>query len=246
MIVPLRYLAAAERARSPTPSAITSYLARYAPAPARDLRARVRDLADHRRAQLPLTARARTAAAITAATGGGLRVAAPAARDARHARASPPTFILISLRSMRVGLLTRLMGGVGIISGVLFLIPLTPLPVVQALWLVFFGAMLLQFGGRPLPEAWTVARGAAVAERRRARERQRASRARRARRAARRRRRRPSRSSSAARRRRRRRSASAAAERRPSVPLAGVPQRNTAVALAVSTRRGERRLAKSA
>jgi hypothetical protein len=39
---------------------------------------------------------------------------------------------------------------------VLFLIPLTPLPVIQSLWLVFFAAMLLQFGGRPLPEAWTV------------------------------------------------------------------------------------------
>jgi hypothetical protein len=47
-----------------------------------------------------------------------------------------------------------MMGIVGIIAGVLFLIPLTPLPVVQALWLVFVGAMLLGFGGRPLPEAW--------------------------------------------------------------------------------------------
>ena len=47
-----------------------------------------------------------------------------------------------------------MMGIVGIIGGVLFLIPLTPLPVVQALWLVFVGAMLLGFGGRPLPEAW--------------------------------------------------------------------------------------------
>ena len=62
---------------------------------------------------------------------------------------------MISLRSMRVGLLTRMMGIVGIIAGVLFIIPLTPLPVVQSLWLVFFGAMLLGFGGRPLPEAWT-------------------------------------------------------------------------------------------
>jgi hypothetical protein len=50
-----------------------------------------------------------------------------------------------------------MMGTVGIIGGVLFLIPLTPLPVVQALWLIFFGAMLQRFGGRPLPEAWTVA-----------------------------------------------------------------------------------------
>ncbi len=53
------------------------------------------------------------------------------------------TFVLVSLRAMRVGLLTRMMGTVGIIGGVLFLIPLTPLPVVQALWLIFFGAMLL-------------------------------------------------------------------------------------------------------
>jgi hypothetical protein len=50
-----------------------------------------------------------------------------------------------------------MMGGVGIVGGVLFLIPLTPLPVVQALWLIFLGGMLLEVGGRPLPEAWSVA-----------------------------------------------------------------------------------------
>ena len=114
---------------------------------------------------------------------------------------------------MRVGLLTRMMGGVGIIAGVLFLIPLTPLPVVQALWLVFFGAMLLEFGSRPLPEAWTRREArpwpSAAAARPAARQRRRARRAAARRRA--RRRRRPSRrvprgpSPSASKKRKRRR-----------------------------------------
>ena len=73
--------------------------------------------------------------------------------------------MLISLRSMRVGLLTRMMGIFGIVAGVLFLIPLTPLPVVQALWLIFFGAMLLQLRQPADARGVGVARGAAVAAR---------------------------------------------------------------------------------
>jgi len=62
-------------------------------------------------------------------------------------------FIMISLRAMRIGLLTKMMGIVGIIGGVLFLIPLTPLPVIQALWLCSSPRLLMQFAGAPLPEA---------------------------------------------------------------------------------------------
>jgi hypothetical protein len=154
MLVPLRYLAAAEQARSATPSKVASYLALYGPIllavflPTFEISLILG-------AHSYLSHSARTAAAITAATAGGLRVALQLILTVGTLSLAA-AFILISLRAMRVGLLTRLMGIVGIIGGVLFLIPLTPLPVVQSLWLVFFAAMLLRFGGRPLPEAWTV------------------------------------------------------------------------------------------
>jgi hypothetical protein len=154
MLVPLRYLAAAEQARSATPSKVASYLALYGPIllavflPTFEISLILG-------AHSYLSHSARTAAAITAATAGGLRVALQLILTVGTLSLAA-AFVLISLRAMRVGLLTRLMGIVGIIGGVLFLIPLTPLPVVQSLWLVFFAAMLLRFGGRPLPEAWTV------------------------------------------------------------------------------------------
>ncbi|MGA2758580.1 MAG: hypothetical protein ABSF58_14640 [Solirubrobacteraceae bacterium] len=154
MLVPLRYLASAEMARSPSPSRIASQLALFGPIllavflPAFEISLIIG-------AHSYLSHSARDAAAITAATAGGLRVAFQLILTV-GTLALAAAFIMISLRSMRVGLLTRLMGIVGIIAGVLFLIPLTPLPVIQSLWLVFFAAMLLQFGGRPLPEAWTV------------------------------------------------------------------------------------------
>jgi hypothetical protein len=153
MIAPLRYLAAAERARSSSPSALIGYLALYGPIllavflPAFEISLIIG-------AHNYLSHSARDAAAITAATGGGLRVAFQLILTLGTLGVAG-AFIMISMRAMRVGLLTRMMGIVGIIGGVLFLIPLTPLPVVQALWLVFVGAMLLGFGGRPLPEAWT-------------------------------------------------------------------------------------------
>jgi hypothetical protein len=154
MIVPLRYLAAAERARSHAPSKLAAQLALYGPIllaiflPAFEISLIIG-------AHHYLSHAARDAAAITAATAGGLRVAFQLILTA-GTLALAAAFIMICLRAMRVGLLTRMMGIVGIVSGVLFLIPITPLPVVQALWLVFFAAMLLQFGGRPLPEAWSV------------------------------------------------------------------------------------------
>ena len=152
---PLRYLAAAERLRSPAPSAITTYIAQYGPwivalfVPALEISLIIG-------AHNYLSHDARTAAAITAASGGGVRVALQLIATVGQL-AVAAGFVLISLRSMRVGLLTKMMGTFGIIAGVLFLIPLTPLPVVQALWLIFFGSMLLNFGNRPMPEAWSVA-----------------------------------------------------------------------------------------
>lgn len=68
-------------------------------------------------------------------------------------------FVMISLNAMRVGLLTRFMGVLGIIVGVLFVIPIgSPVPVVQAFWLV---ALAVLFSGRwpsGLPPAWASGR----------------------------------------------------------------------------------------
>jgi hypothetical protein len=153
MIVPLRFLAGAESARAERPSALTGYLAIAGPVmlgiflPAFEISLIIG-------AHSYISHGALTAAAVTAATGGGVRVAMTLILTIGTLLLAV-VFIMLGLRAMRVGLLTRMMGIVGIISGVLFLIPITPLPVIQALWLVFFGAMLLSFGGRPLPEAWT-------------------------------------------------------------------------------------------
>jgi hypothetical protein len=62
---------------------------------------------------------------------------------------------VICLNAMRVGLLTRFMGVLGIICGALIVLPiLSPLPIVQTFWL---GAMALLLAGRwpnGLPPAW--------------------------------------------------------------------------------------------
>jgi hypothetical protein len=64
-------------------------------------------------------------------------------------------FVLISLNAMRVGLLTRFMGYLGIFTGVLVLFPIgSPVPIVQGFWLV---ALAYLFSGRwpsGVPPAW--------------------------------------------------------------------------------------------
>ena len=66
---------------------------------------------------------------------------------------------------MRVGLLTRFMGVLGIICGALIVLPiLSPLPIVQTFWL---GAMALLLLGRwpnGVPPAWSTGEAHAVAE----------------------------------------------------------------------------------
>jgi hypothetical protein len=64
-------------------------------------------------------------------------------------------FILLSLNAMRVGLLTRFMGVLGIIVGVLFVVPLgSSLPIVQAFWLLALGALFLGRWPSGPPPAW--------------------------------------------------------------------------------------------
>jgi hypothetical protein len=65
------------------------------------------------------------------------------------------SFVLISMQAMRVGLLTRFMGYLGVFAGVLVLFPIgSPVPVVQGFWLVALGVI---FAGRwpaGQPPAW--------------------------------------------------------------------------------------------
>jgi hypothetical protein len=66
--------------------------------------------------------------------------------------------VLVSLNAMRVGLLTRFLGYLGIIAGVLTIIPLVPIPIVEAYYLL---ALAYLFSGRwpsGVPPAWTSGR----------------------------------------------------------------------------------------
>ena len=66
-------------------------------------------------------------------------------------------WVVICLNAMRIGLLTRFMGVLGIICGALIVLPiLSPLPIVQTFWL---GAMAMLLAGRwpnGLPPAWSI------------------------------------------------------------------------------------------
>ena len=63
--------------------------------------------------------------------------------------------LLVSLNAMRAGLLPRFLGILGIVSGVLAVLPqLMPLPIVQSFWLVAMGLMMLGVGRAGLPPAW--------------------------------------------------------------------------------------------
>jgi hypothetical protein len=88
------------------------------------------------------------------------------------------SFVLIGLNAMRAGLLSRFMGVLGIIVGVLMVLPLlpSPIPVVQVFWLVAAGFLFLGRwpGGRGpawetgAPDPWpTPQERAGVAPRRR-------------------------------------------------------------------------------
>lgn len=63
-------------------------------------------------------------------------------------------FVLVSLNVMRVGLLTRFLGYLGVISAILFVLPVLPLPIVQAYWLSMVGLMLWNLRGPREPPAW--------------------------------------------------------------------------------------------
>jgi hypothetical protein len=64
-------------------------------------------------------------------------------------------FILIALNAMRVGLLPRYLGYIGVASGALVLFPLVPVPIVGCIWLVGLAALLLDRWPAGTPPAWT-------------------------------------------------------------------------------------------
>jgi hypothetical protein len=63
-------------------------------------------------------------------------------------------FVLVSLNAMRVGLLSRFMGYLGIFAGVLVLFQVTQVPIVQAYWLLAFGYLVSGRWPTGVPPAW--------------------------------------------------------------------------------------------
>ncbi len=63
-------------------------------------------------------------------------------------------FVMVSLNAMRVGLLTRFLGFLGIIGGVLTLFVITPVPIVQFYWLAAVAYLLSGRWPSGVPPAW--------------------------------------------------------------------------------------------
>ncbi len=70
-------------------------------------------------------------------------------------------FVLVSLQSMRVGLLPRFLGYIGIVSGALLLFPIIVVPVVQLYWLVAVGYLISGRWPSGVPAAWRSGRAEA-------------------------------------------------------------------------------------
>jgi hypothetical protein len=62
--------------------------------------------------------------------------------------------VLISVNAMRVGLLTRFTGYLGVISGALFVLAFVPIPIVQVYWLGALAALFLGRSPNGVPPAW--------------------------------------------------------------------------------------------
>jgi hypothetical protein len=66
--------------------------------------------------------------------------------------------VLVSLNAMRVGLLTKFLGYLGIVGGVLTIIPLVPIPIVEAYWLLALAYLLSGRWPSGVPPAWSTGR----------------------------------------------------------------------------------------
>jgi hypothetical protein len=152
MVWPLRYLRDAELARGGRPSKITGVAARYAP-PLVGVTGVVLALSQAIGAHKFITHAVQNTAAFDAATGGPFRAALDILYLLGYLGIAI-AFVMIAMRAMRVGLLTRSIGILGMAAGALFIVPIVPIPIVQFLFLVGVGLMLLEKGGLVRPPAW--------------------------------------------------------------------------------------------
>jgi hypothetical protein len=63
-------------------------------------------------------------------------------------------FVLLCLNAMRVGLLTRFMGILGLIVGVTFVLPLDQQGIIRVFWLAALGVLILRRWPGGAPKAW--------------------------------------------------------------------------------------------
>jgi hypothetical protein len=63
-------------------------------------------------------------------------------------------YAFVALNAMRTGLLTKFMGILGVIIGILVVIPIGPQPVVQTFWLIALAMLFLGRWPSGLPPAW--------------------------------------------------------------------------------------------
>lgn len=68
------------------------------------------------------------------------------------------SMIMIPLNAMRVGLLTKFMGILGVIVGVTLVLPLDQQGVIRAFWMVSLGFLILGKWPRGMPPAWQTGR----------------------------------------------------------------------------------------
>jgi hypothetical protein len=62
--------------------------------------------------------------------------------------------VMISINAMRVGLLSRFLGSLGVISGALFVLAFVPIPIVQVYWLAALALLFLGRSPSGTPPAW--------------------------------------------------------------------------------------------
>jgi hypothetical protein len=80
------------------------------------------------------------------------------------------SFVMLGLNAMRVGLLTRFMGILGVITGATFVLPIDQQGILRSFWLVALGALIAGRWPSELP-AWTTGRPMAWPTAQQARER---------------------------------------------------------------------------
>ena len=68
------------------------------------------------------------------------------------------TFVLVAMNAMRVGLLTRFMGILGIIVGALAVFQIDAPQIVRGIWLVFLGLLIANRYPGTMPPAWATGR----------------------------------------------------------------------------------------